>query len=126
MRLVREGQLTAGFVTAGNTGATMATAKVVLGTSARRRSSRARRRISDRHPSGRDLLFDVGANVDCTAQNLEQFAVIGNIYCRSIFGMQHPRVGLLSIGEEEGKGNDLTPRGLSTAEAPSHQLRGQR
>ena len=54
------------------------------------------------------ILLDVGANVDCTAQNLEQFAVMGEIYCRSIFGIEHPRVGLLSIGEEEGKGNDLT------------------
>jgi len=54
------------------------------------------------------VLLDVGANVDCTANNLEQFAVMGDIYCRSIFGMKHPRVGLLSIGEEEGKGNELT------------------
>src|ERR1700728_846410 len=54
------------------------------------------------------VLLDVGANVDCTANNLAQFAVMGDIYCRSIFGMKHPRVGLLSIGEEEGKGNDLT------------------
>jgi glycerol-3-phosphate acyltransferase PlsX len=57
-------------------------------------------------------LLDVGANVDCTANNLEQFAVMGDIYCRSIFGMEHPRVGLLSIGEEEGKGNDLTRAAL--------------
>jgi glycerol-3-phosphate acyltransferase PlsX len=54
------------------------------------------------------VLLDVGANVDCTPNNLEQFAVMGDIYCRSIFGMEHPRVGLLSIGEEEGKGNELT------------------
>ena len=54
------------------------------------------------------ILLDVGANVDCTANNLEQFAVMGDIYCRSIFGMKHPRVGLLSIGEEESKGNELT------------------
>jgi glycerol-3-phosphate acyltransferase PlsX len=46
--------------------------------------------------------------VDCEAVNLEQFAVMGDIYCRAIFGMRHPRVGLLSIGEEEGKGNELT------------------
>jgi len=54
------------------------------------------------------VLLDVGANVDCEAANLEQFAVMGEIYCRSIFGMKRPRVGLLSIGEEESKGNSLT------------------
>jgi glycerol-3-phosphate acyltransferase PlsX len=53
-------------------------------------------------------LLDVGANVDCKPENLEQFAVMGEIYFRSIFGTKRPRVGLLSIGEEEGKGNDLT------------------
>jgi len=54
------------------------------------------------------ILLDVGANVDCKAHHLEQFAVMGEIYSRSIFGTNKPRVGLLSIGEEEGKGNDLT------------------
>ena len=54
------------------------------------------------------ILLDVGANVDCKPHNLEQFAVMGEIYSRSIFGTHKPRVGLLSIGEEEGKGNDLT------------------
>jgi glycerol-3-phosphate acyltransferase PlsX len=50
----------------------------------------------------------VGANVDCKPENLEQFAVMGEIYFRSIFGTKRPRVGLLSIGEEESKGNELT------------------
>jgi glycerol-3-phosphate acyltransferase PlsX len=50
----------------------------------------------------------VGANVDCKAHNLEQFAVMGEIYFRSMFGTARPRVGLLSIGEEEGKGNEVT------------------
>ena len=58
------------------------------------------------------MLLDVGANVDCTAQNLEQFAVMGDVYFRAMFGRKPgtrgPRVGLLSIGEEESKGNDLT------------------
>jgi glycerol-3-phosphate acyltransferase PlsX len=57
-------------------------------------------------------LLDVGANVDCTPQNLEQFAVMGEIYYRAMFGTQHPRVGLLSIGEEESKGNDLTKEAM--------------
>jgi glycerol-3-phosphate acyltransferase PlsX len=50
----------------------------------------------------------VGANVDCKPQNLEQFAIMGEIYSRAIFGIARPRVGLLSIGEEETKGNELT------------------
>jgi glycerol-3-phosphate acyltransferase PlsX len=53
-------------------------------------------------------LLDVGANVDCKPHNLEQFAVMGEIYFRTMFGTRRPRVGLLSIGEEETKGNDLT------------------
>jgi phosphate acyltransferase len=106
LRLVREGKA-AGFVTAGNTGAAMATAKVVLGAL----PGVDRPALAAAFPTVNNtaaVLLDVGANVDCTAINLEQFAVMGEIYCRSIFGKKRPRVGLLSIGEEEGKGNDLT------------------
>src|SRR5450631_1353188 len=63
-------------------------------------------------PGNPAMLLDVGANVDCTPQNLEQFAVMGDIYFRAMFGKRPgtmgPRVGLLSIGEEESKGNELT------------------
>jgi glycerol-3-phosphate acyltransferase PlsX len=106
LRLVREGRA-AGFVTAGNTGAAMATAKVVLGAL----PGVDRPALAAAFPTALNtaaILIDVGANVDCTANNLAQFAVMGDIYCRTIFGKKHPRVGLLSIGEEEGKGNDLT------------------
>jgi glycerol-3-phosphate acyltransferase PlsX len=54
------------------------------------------------------VLLDVGANVDCKAHNLEQFAVMGEMYARTVLKIDSPRVGLLSIGEEETKGNDLT------------------
>jgi glycerol-3-phosphate acyltransferase PlsX len=54
------------------------------------------------------IMVDVGANVDSTARMLAQFAVMGDIYSRVIFRTERPRVGLLSIGEEEHKGNDLT------------------
>jgi glycerol-3-phosphate acyltransferase PlsX len=54
------------------------------------------------------VLLDVGANVDCKPHNLAQFAVMGEIYARSVLKIIKPRVGLLSIGEEETKGNDLT------------------
>ncbi len=106
LRLVREGRA-AGFVTAGNTGAAMATAKMVLGAL----PGVDRPALAAAFPTVMNtaaVLLDVGANVDCEAVNLEQFAVMGDIYCRAIFGMKRPRVGLLSIGEEEGKGNSLT------------------
>jgi len=109
LRLVREGRAN-GFVTAGNTGAAMATAKIVLGaTHGVDRPALAA--VFPTAPGNPAMLLDVGANVDCTPQNLEQFAVMGDIYFRAMFGRpgtQGPRVGLLSIGEEEGKGNDLT------------------
>src|SRR6202048_2225382 len=106
LRLVREGRA-AGFVTAGNTGAAMATAKMVLGAI----PGVDRPALAAVFPTAIGTaaeLLDVGANVDCKAYNLEQFAVMGEIYFRSMFGNRRPRVGLLSIGEEETKGNELT------------------
>jgi glycerol-3-phosphate acyltransferase PlsX len=110
LRLVREGRAN-GFVTAGNTGAAMATAKIVLGaTPGVDRPALAA--VFPTAPGNPAMLLDVGANVDCSPQNLEQFAVMGDVYFRAMFGRRAgghaPRVGLLSIGEEEGKGNDLT------------------
>src|ERR1700730_524699 len=121
LRLVREGRAS-GFVTAGNTGAAMATAKMVLGAlpGVDRPALAA---VFPTAPGTAAILLDVGANVDCKPENLEQLAVMGEIYFRSIFGYpkfaerrsarsvfvpRSPRVGLLSIGEEEGKGNELT------------------
>ncbi len=106
LRLVREGQA-AGFVTAGNTGACMATAKMVLGTL----PHVDRPALAAVFPTSKgtaSVLVDVGANVDCKPQNLEQFAVMGEVYYRNIFDVARPSVGLLSVGEEEGKGNELT------------------
>jgi glycerol-3-phosphate acyltransferase PlsX len=110
LRMVREGQA-AGFVTAGNTGAAMATAKVVLG-AVPGVDRPALAAVFPTAPRTAAMLLDVGANVDCTPQNLEQFAVMGEVYFRAMYGKKAgtpgPRVGLLSIGEEESKGNDLT------------------
>src|SRR5215470_3465636 len=106
LRLVREGKA-AGFVTAGNTGAAMATAKMVLG-GLPGLDRPALAAVIPTVIGTAAILLDVGANVDCKPHNLEQFAVMGEIYFRSMFGTRKPRVGLLSIGEEEGKGNDLT------------------
>ncbi len=106
LKMVREGAV-AGFMTAGNTGAAMATAKMVLGAlpGVDRPALVAILPTSTGKPC---VLLDVGANVDCKPKNLEQFAVMGEMYARSVLKIGRPRVGLLSIGEEEGKGNDLT------------------
>jgi glycerol-3-phosphate acyltransferase PlsX len=110
LRLVREAKAD-GFVTAGNTGAAMATAKIVLG-AVPGLDRPALAAVFPTAPGNPAMLLDVGANVDCTPQNLEQFAVMGDVYFRSMFGKRPgtpgPRVGLLSIGEEDTKGNDLT------------------
>jgi len=106
LRLVREGEASA-FITAGNTGAAMATAKMVLGGL----PGVDRPALVANMPTAIGTvctLLDVGANVDCKPHNLEQFAVMGDIYFRSMYGTARPRLGLLSIGEEEGKGNELT------------------
>ena len=106
LKLVRE-KVADGFVTAGNTGAAMAIAKLML----RALPGVDRPALAAVFPTSAGkpaILVDVGANVDCKPQNLAQFAVMGEIYCRAIFGVSKPTVGLLSIGEEETKGNDLT------------------
>jgi len=105
-RLMRDSDV-AGVVSAGNTGAVMATVKMVLGTL----PVVDRPALSTVLPTQKAkpaILLDVGANVDCKPHHLEQFAVMGDIYSRTIFGIRRPRVGLLSIGEEDSKGNELT------------------
>ena len=106
LKLVREKQA-AGFFTAGNTGAAMATAKMVLGmlSGVDRPALAATLPTINGHPS---LLLDVGANVDSDPENLVQFALMGNIYACNLLRIATPRVGLLSIGEEDSKGNSQT------------------
>ena len=106
LKMVREGHA-CGFVTAGNTGAAMATAKMVLGSlsGVDRPALAAVLPTTARTPC---VLLDVGANVDCDPQNLLQFAVMGHLYAKNVLHMPDPRLGLLSIGEEESKGNHLT------------------
>ncbi|HEX8811009.1 MAG TPA: phosphate acyltransferase PlsX [Terracidiphilus sp.] len=107
LKLVREHKAV-GFVTAGNTGAAMATAKMVLGALPGVDRPALATPMPTTTANRPCVLLDVGANVDCKAHNLEQFAVMGEMYSRSVFKVHSPRVGLLSIGEEETKGNDLT------------------
>ena len=106
LKLVRDGSAH-GFVTAGNTGAAMASAKMVLGSlnGVDRPALAAILPTANGSPC---VLLDVGANVDSDPQNLVQFALMGQIYAQNILNIAKPRVGLLSIGEEDGKGNSLT------------------
>ena len=103
--LVRDGEAAA-FVSAGNTGAALAIAMFVVGVL----PGVDRPAIAAVLPNlrGFTVLLDAGANVDPKPKHLVQFAVMGHVYARDILGYANPRVGLLSVGEEEGKGNDLT------------------
>jgi len=105
-KLVIEGRAD-GFVSAGNTGAVMATAKMVIGTlpGVDRPALAAMIPTKAAKPT---LLLDVGANSECKPYHLAQFAIMGDAYSRSVLGTVRPSVGLMSIGEEEAKGNDLT------------------
>lgn len=96
------------IVSAGNTGAVMASSLLGLG----RIKGVARPAISSFIPTsyGACLLIDVGANVDCKPKNLQQFAIMGSILVARLFDLERPKVGLLSIGEEDNKGNELTIR----------------
>jgi glycerol-3-phosphate acyltransferase PlsX len=105
-RLVASGQANA-FVSAGNTGACMAISKMVCG----KIPGVDRPALSGVFPTAPGtpvVLLDVGANVDCSPEMLAQFAVMGELYSRKVLKVAKPRVGLLSIGEEEHKGNELT------------------
>jgi phosphate acyltransferase len=105
-KLVRDGKADA-LVSMGNTGAVMTVARFVLGTL----RGVDRPALAATFPNMKEkvtVILDVGANVDSKAAQIEQFAVMGEIYYRTIWGVKRPRVALLSIGEEEMKGNELT------------------
>ena len=105
MRMVKSEEAVA-FISPGNTGAVMATALLTLG----RIKGVSRPAITAVFPTSNGnptIVMDVGANADCKAQHLSQFAVMGSVYASVVFKNEYPRVGLLSIGEERSKGNDL-------------------
>jgi len=105
-KLVREGKASA-FVSAGNTGAAMAVSKFIVGSA----EGIERPGIAVAFPTKKGkptVLIDVGANVDCRPRHLLYFAVMGHTYVKEILkSSDNPKIGILSIGEEEGKGNDL-------------------
>jgi len=103
--LVKEGKANA-IISAGNTGALMAAALFKLG----RIPGVERPAIATEFPipSGKVLLLDMGANVDSKPKHLQQFAEMGSLYAKYVMHIDNPRVGLLNIGEEKEKGNELT------------------
>ncbi len=110
MQMVRRGEADA-FVTMGNSGGALAAALFHLG----RLRGIKRPALSTVYPTGKGPAFiiDIGANTDCKPEYLLQFAVMGSVYAERVLGIANPRVGILSNGEEEGKGNflvrDATP-----------------
>lgn len=100
---VHEGKAAA-VVSAGNTGALMAISKMLLGTL----PGIDRPAIAAFFPTlrGESVMLDLGANVECDANNLVQFAVMGELFARHVLGLQRPTIGLLNVGEEPGKGRE--------------------
>jgi len=116
LELVKSGEATA-FVTAGNTGAAMFNSLLKLG----RIKGILRPALPGLFPvaTGRCVVLDIGANVDCRPEFLYQFAVMGSIYAQKVLGVANPRIGLLSNGEEPGKGNQLVKETYPLLEASS-------
>jgi len=109
MDLVKRGEALAVY-SAGNSGAVMASAIFRLGRLAGIDRPAIGALFPTKDPGQPVLVLDVGANMDCKPAYLHQFALLGNIYCRDVLQVEQPRVGLLNIGEEECKGNDLALR----------------
>ncbi|MGB8957824.1 MAG: phosphate acyltransferase PlsX [Candidatus Aminicenantales bacterium] len=103
-QLVRDGAADA-FVSMGNTGAVVYISRDVLG--ALKGVDRPALALLVPGVEGQTLLLDVGANANCQPHNLVQFALMGKIFMEAVAGVRDPRIGLMSIGEEKGKGNDL-------------------
>lgn len=120
LNLLRDGQAD-GFVCAGSTGALLAGATLVV----KRIRGLRRAALSPTIPTatGKAVLIDCGANAECTVEYLLQFAYLGSYYAEKVLGVEHPRVGLLNIGAEESKGDELrreTYRKLKEAGAAGH------
>jgi len=110
------------FVSAGNTGAVFSASTLILG----RLTGVGRPTIGALIPTsrGRTLLIDAGANVDCRAQHLFEFAVMGSIYMTSLEHRERPTIGLLNIGEEDAKGNEVSQEAFRLLRASSLNFRG--
>ncbi len=114
MQALKEGKLDA-FISAGNTGAVVAAAVLKLGNL----PGVSRPTLGAFYPYNTNrysLICDVGANVDCKPEHLVQFAQLGTVYMREVLGIPTPRVALLNIGEEPGKGNLLAQQAYALLE----------
>ena len=103
--LIKKGEADA-FVSTGNTAAIVYISKKILG--ALKGVEKPALSLLVPNLKGLTLLIDVGANVNCRPHHLEQFAVMGHIFMESVLDLESPRIGLMSVGEEESKGNELT------------------
>lgn len=117
IELVRNGEADA-YVSAGHSGASMSLATLRIG----RIKGVSRPAIATLMPTenGNTLVLDVGANVDCDANNLKEFAIMGQVYSQEVLGLDEPLVGLLSNGEEESKGNEVTKEAFKLCEKIPH------
>jgi len=113
-QLVKDGRADA-FVSMGNTGAVVYISRDVLGTL--KGVDRPALALLVPGVEKQTLLLDVGANANCQAHNLVQFALMGKIFMETVAGVPDPRVGLMSIGEEKGKGNDLVRQAFDRLQA---------
>lgn len=113
-QLVKDGRAEA-FVSMGNTGAVVFISREVLGPL--RGVDRPALALVVPALQGKTLLIDVGANANCRPRNLIEFAVMGKVYMESVAGVPEPRIGLMSIGEEKGKGNDLVRQAYEMLQA---------
>ena len=103
-----------GLVSAGNTGAMMAISKFVLKTI----KGINRPAIAGLMPTlrGESIILDLGANIECSHENLVQFAIMGEIFCKLVLGKKRPKVGLLNVGSEEIKGNSIVRKAFEEIE----------
>lgn len=109
-----------GIVSAGNTGALMAMAKVVFKTL----PGVDRPAIASVFPTmrGKTVLLDLGANIECSAENLVQFAIMGEVFARQVLGLPRPTVGILNVGEEQLKGNDAVRKAAAVLQSSALAL----
>ena len=114
--LVKKGEAEA-FVSTGNTGAVVYLSKKILG--ALKGVEKPALSLLVPNLKGLTLLIDVGANVNCRPHHLEQFGVMGHIFMESVLGLKNPRIGLMSVGEEDSKGNELTKEAFEKLQASS-------
>jgi glycerol-3-phosphate acyltransferase PlsX len=112
--LVKKGEAEA-FVSTGNTGAVVYLSKKILG--ALKGVEKPALSLLVPNLKGLTLLIDVGANVNCRPHHLEQFGMMGHIFMESVLGLKNPRIGLMSIGEEDSKGNELTKEAFKKLQA---------